>query len=70
MFPIKLVLLVVDNCKVHILYKIIFSNKLDLFWTRLFCCSLFTLVCLSYLEETSLQWNRFIYRNLQVDIVL
>ncbi len=26
--------LIVNNCYVHVLYKIIFSNKFDLFWTR------------------------------------
>jgi hypothetical protein len=38
-FPFWLIILTVNSCNVHVLYKIIFSNKHDLFWTRtLFLC--------------------------------
>ncbi len=36
---IELVILIVNSCNVHALYKMIFSSKLNLFWTAsLFLC--------------------------------
>ncbi len=46
--PFQLVILIVNSCNVHVLYKIIFTIKLDLFWIA----SLFLYNFYSYFETS------------------
>jgi len=42
MLPFYLIVLIVNSCNVHVLFKIIFSNNFDLFYKSSFLTVFFT----------------------------